>query len=179
MNEIIYRQTDYILDNCRFGRLTVGSVKEMMADPRLYWKTAVILLSSYPIEKSVQDHLNAQKIPWLALVCDDVPGLSARAFTASMAWQIKNWVDALQNVHILHFCCDSGISRSSSLASSWLYRFGETMQARSLWASPFYQPNPHIFVTMGKALGLQLEGMVNELIDLNRTALADAIQKQL
>lgn len=111
--------------------------------------SAAVCCSSYPIYR---DRL--PNIPLLCLQFDDIQNVyNDRAFTVHMVNEIGEFVAQHQDCD-LHFCCDSGESRSAALAAAFA-RFYRTDEM-SIWKDPHYHPNLLVYRFQYQALGMKL-----------------------
>lgn len=177
-----YRQTDYILESNRFGRITIGSIREaIFHDPRAFWGgTAIIILSSYP-QDDLTNRLEQAAVPVCMLVFDDVITSNGRCFTRQMAATIVSFLRTIAEddaIRYIHIGCDSGVSRSSGCAASLLRRFGEADVSQSLFTSPYFQPNARVAEILSQELHVPFApGELESLMEENKVAFQRAIRK--
>ena len=163
----------------RFGRITTQSINEAMTDPRIFWGgTALVLLSSYFLQEEIRERIEKYNIPYLFLLVDDInEPIIGRSFTHEMGEQVETFIyDLPEDIRYLHFCCDSGESRSAGLGAAWLRRMSCDRNDLTVWRS-FKHPNPLIYRIMTEVLDVAVTP--NELkfrIDLNNAVLHQAIE---
>ncbi len=135
---------------------------------------AVIMCSSYPIEDKKASAIRNK----LCLEFDDTTMTnSPRAFNIDVALKIKEFIDLLeQDIKVLYFCCDSGESRSTALAASFMRYF--KMSDKSIWSNPQYHPNPLAYKMQCKALGFFITNIgIKRRIKKNQNAFRRLMNK--
>ena len=177
-----YRQTDYILEGNRFGRITIGSIREaILHDPRAFWGgTAIIILSSYPQEDLI-NRLKQALVPCCMLEFDDVVTSNGRCFTREMAATIVSFLRTIaedESIRYIHIADDAGISRCAACGFCLLRRFEKHAMSHSLFTSPYFQPNARVAEILSQELHVPFApGELESLMEENKVAFQRAIRK--
>ena len=145
----------------RFLMVKASSIKEALQDRHTFSRdTAVVMVSSYPLDEKVKERFDSSAVPYIFLQFDDVEDEhSCRTqFTDDMAIQVKCFIDLLSEERCyLSFLCDSGQSRSPALAAAILRRCYTDRNDLKVFLNPHMKPNLQVYETMCKILNIPVE----------------------
>ena len=145
------------------------------------------ILKETSIDNSVaiiasSEEIDSQRIPIPHIVeyFDDIDReVFGRSMTSEQASRYAQFIKGLdKSVQHIYCCCQSAQSRSPAMASA-IHKFNRNDEAAySIWRDPMYSPNPHVFLLLCEALGVEFEYVeFDALIEANRQAIRRAIQR--
>lgn len=133
---------------------------------------AVIVATETPLRPELTGGMECCYAPF-----DDVTEGSGR-MTDRVARKIAGFAaQAAEKYERMYICCDAGESRSAAIAAA-LLRWAQADDCADIWMQAKYHPNPHVYRTMCRALGIPVtEAEVCALIETNRNAFEAALQR--
>lgn len=146
------------------------SVEARLVDPT---KTAAVLCT--------MDDIRSEKLYGIRFVhlpfADVVDEMHPNAFSLKHAQTIARFLNDLDGIVDLYFCCDSGESRSTALMAACYKHFHS--DAKVIWGNVHYHPNPLVYRLQCEALGTTVSRLQAKfLVAYNKYAFKKAIRNQ-
>ncbi len=146
------------------------SVEARLVDPT---KAAAVLCTMNDIRIEKLSGIRFIHLPFADVVDEKHPN----AFSSKHAQTIANFLNDLDGIVDLYFCCDSGESRSTALmAACYKHFYSDT---KVVWGNVHYHPNPLVYRLQCEAFGTPVSRLQAKLlVRYNKHSFKKAIRDQ-